>query len=124
MVYKYINPEYLDSIANGDNELIREIVDMFRDQSAEIYIEMKALLAKKEYQALGLLAHKAKSSVAIMGMADLAIMLKTFELNAKENIESNEYESYIARYRNDTEEANKELYQMLDKRKGIQNDKY
>jgi HPt (histidine-containing phosphotransfer) domain-containing protein len=124
MVYKFINPEYLDSIANGDNELIREIVDMFRDQSAEIYIEMKALLDKKEYPALGLLAHKAKSSVAIMGMADLASLLKTFELNARESIDSNYYESYIARYRNDTDEAIKELYQLLDKRKGIQNDKY
>jgi HPt (histidine-containing phosphotransfer) domain-containing protein len=124
MVYKYINPEYLDSIANGDNELIREIVDMFRDQSAEIYIEMKALLDRKEYLALGLLAHKAKSSVAIMGMADLATLLKTFELNARESIGINDYESYIARYSNDTEEAIKELYQLLDKRKGIQNDKY
>ncbi len=124
MVYKHINPEYLDSVANGDNELIREIVDMFRDQAAEIYAEMRALSDKKEYLALGLLAHKAKSSVAIMGMADLAALLKTFELNARQSIDTDAYESYIARFRNDTEEALEELYQLLDNRKGIRNDKY
>ena len=39
----------------------------------EIYNEMKSLLAAKNYLHLGLLAHKAKSSVAIMGMKELAI---------------------------------------------------
>jgi len=123
MVYKYINPEYLDSIANGDNEMIREIVDMFTAQAAEIHKEMMALMYNKDFKALGLLAHKAKSSVAIMGMTDLATLLKTFELNARDSIGSNEYDAYIARFRNDTEEAIMELNHLINSRKGIQNDK-
>ena len=124
MGYEYINPEYLDSIASGDNELIREIVDMFTVQTAEIYLEMNALLEQKDYRALGLLAHKAKSSVAIMGMTDLATMLKTFELNAREGIGSNEYDDYVARFRKDTGEAIGELNHLINSRKGIQDDKY
>jgi HPt (histidine-containing phosphotransfer) domain-containing protein len=124
MVYEYINPEYLDSIANGDNELIREIVDMFTVQASEIYNEMIALLEKKDYKALGLLAHKAKSSVAIMGMTDLAGMLKTFELNAREGLGSDEYGGYIARFRSNTEEAVRELNHLINSRKGIHHDKY
>ncbi len=54
--------------------------------------EMKSLLVSKNYTSLGLLAHKAKSSVAIMGMNDLAQMLKTFELQAKEGKETHLYE--------------------------------
>ena len=55
------------------------------------------VLWQRIIRALGLLAHKAKSSVSIMGMNDLAIMLKTFELQAKEDKESGLYESYILR---------------------------
>jgi HPt (histidine-containing phosphotransfer) domain-containing protein len=109
MEYKYINTEYLDSVSAGDKSVIIEIIDMFKEQAAEMHSEMKILLAEKNYHNLGLLAHKAKSSVAIMGMADLAVMLKTFELQAKEGKEPEKYESYVTRFRDDTAEAIKEL---------------
>jgi HPt (histidine-containing phosphotransfer) domain-containing protein len=109
MEYKYINTEYLDSVSGGDNSIMLEIIDMFREQAGEMHNEMKMLLAEKNYSKLGLLAHKAKSSVAIMGMADLATMLKTFELLAKEGKESDKYESWVKRFGDDTAEAIKEL---------------
>lgn len=109
MEYKYINTEYLDSVSGGDNSIMIEIIDMFREQADEMHNEMRMLLAEKNYSNLGLLAHKAKSSVAIMGMADLAFMLKTFELQAKEGKESEKYESYVKRFGDETAEAMKEL---------------
>jgi HPt (histidine-containing phosphotransfer) domain-containing protein len=109
MEYKFINTEYLDSVSNGDNSVTIEIIDLFREQVVEMYNEMRGLLAQKNYYNLGLLAHKAKSSVAIMGMADLAAMLKTFELQAKEGKEPEKYESYVNRFRDETAEAVKEL---------------
>jgi len=96
--------------------MIREIVEMFREQVVEFQNEMKTLLAEKKYHTLGLLAHKAKSSVAIMGMADLASMLKTFELQAKEGLEADKYESYIARFANETDGAVKELDDLINNR--------
>jgi HPt (histidine-containing phosphotransfer) domain-containing protein len=116
MDYKFINMEYLDSVSGGDTGIIIEIVDMFREQSAEIYKEMKSLLASKDYHSLGLLAHKAKSSVAIMGMAEMALLLKTFELQAKEGKEAHLYESYIDKFKNDTGEAIKELEDLISNR--------
>ena len=77
---------------------------------------MNSLLAEKNYTSLGLLAHKAKSSVAIMGMNDLAQMLKTFELQAKEGKESQLYDSYLTRFKSDTEEAVKELEDLINNR--------
>lgn len=109
MDYKFIKPEYLESVTGGDSETIQELVTMFRDQVAEIGLEMRALLLKNDYYALGMLAHKAKSSVAIMGMSDLANILKTFELQAKESKEKDKYEMYISRYEQDTNSAVKEL---------------
>ena len=114
MDYIYINVEYLESVSGGDNSIIIEIVNLFREQTEEFYNEMTALLAAKDYHSLGLLAHKAKSSVAIMGINDLAVMLKTFELQAKEGIEADKYESYITRFKNDTDEALKELDDLIN----------
>ena len=116
MDYKFINTEYLDSVSGGDDDIIREIINMFRDQVTETEIQMKSLLAEKNYHVLGLLAHKAKSSVAIMGMSDLAIMLKTFELQAKEGVDTEKYESYINRFVSEAGEAMKELDDLINNR--------
>lgn len=116
MDYKFINTEYLDSISGGDNEIIREIVVIFGEQVIEFKDQMKVLLAKRNYQALGLLAHKAKSSVAIMGMENLAAMLNTFELQAKDGKETEKYESYLAMFADETSGAVKELNDLLDNR--------
>lgn len=113
MEYRYINPEYLESVSGGDSEIIREIVDMFREQSAEAYTDMLSLLEKGDYNNLGLLAHKVKSSVAIMGMNDLAAMLKTFELQARAGKETASYRSYIERFREETEIALTELEDVI-----------
>ena len=113
MDYEYIKTEYLEMVAGGDSDLLKELVGMFRDQVAEFIHEMKGLFEEKNYKALGNLAHKAKSSVAIMGMDSLANMLKTFELQVTEDKNSDMYESYIQRFENDTKSALKELDSLI-----------
>jgi HPt (histidine-containing phosphotransfer) domain-containing protein len=115
MDYKFINTEYLDSVSGGDPEIICELVTLFKEQAAEISAEMKSLLSSGSYKLLGLLAHKAKSSVSIMGMEDLAAMLKTFELQAKEEKEPQLYESYISKFQSETMGAITELEDLVDK---------
>ncbi len=109
MNYKFISTEYLDSVSGGDPEIIREIVDLFRDQIIEMHNEMRSLLKEKNYHSLGMLAHKAKSSVSIMGMKDLADMLKNFELEAKEGKYPDRYKTYIERFFKETKIAVTEL---------------
>jgi HPt (histidine-containing phosphotransfer) domain-containing protein len=117
MDYRFINMEYLDSVSGGDPDIINEILLIFREQSVEIYNEMKTHLASKNYVSLGLLAHKAKSSVAIMGMNELAEMLKTFELQARDGKEPQLYESYVERFKSETQVAITELESILNNRK-------
>lgn len=116
MDYKLINPGYLDSVSGGDAGIIRELVDIFREQVIEIYNEMNSQSSAKNYTELGMLAHKAKSSVAIMGMSELTEMLKTFELQAKAGKDIEKYESWIERFRNDTGEAVAELDDLIKTR--------
>lgn len=107
--FKFIKTDYLEMVTGGDPELRKELVTMFREQVIEIYSEMTKLLSDKNYTALGLLAHKAKSSVAIMGMDELADMLKTFEHKTRDGIDTGQYESYISRFGSETRSALVEL---------------
>jgi HPt (histidine-containing phosphotransfer) domain-containing protein len=116
MEYKFINIEYLDTVSGGEPEIIGEIVTMFKEQSVEIYNEMKSHLSTANFGLLGALAHKAKSSVLIMGMTDLAQMLKTLELQAKSGAEPEKYESYITRFKNETDAAVAELEDLVSNR--------
>lgn len=116
MDYKFINLEYLNSVSGGDNEFISELVVLFKNQAVEMYKEMKIHLSGNNYTLLGFLAHKAKSSVSIMGMTDLAQMLKTFEYQAKEGKDSELYESYILRFKTETEGAIAELEDLVSNR--------
>jgi HPt (histidine-containing phosphotransfer) domain-containing protein len=116
MDYKFINSEYLDSVAGDDPQIISEIVNMFKDQALEIYKEMETLFINKDYIQLGMLAHKAKSSVAIMGMNELATMLKSFELAAKDGKDIELYESYINKFGEDTKTAITELEDLVGNR--------
>jgi len=109
MDYKYINTEYLEMVAGGDTTLLKELVSLFRDQVAEFNHDLKASFEENNYTALGNLAHKAKSSVAIMGMDSLANMLKTFEIQAASGKNSEKYGSYIRRFENETQCALEEL---------------
>jgi HPt (histidine-containing phosphotransfer) domain-containing protein len=115
MNYKFINTDYLDSVSGGDSGITGELLNMFREQAVEIHSEMVGHLSRKNYPYLGQLAHKAKSSVAIMGMNDLAAMLKSFEMQAKDGIEVELYESYIERFRTETNSAVIELEDYVSK---------
>ena len=116
MDYKFIKMDYLDSVSGGDTGIIEELALIFKEQSVEIYNEMRSFLESQNYKSLGLLAHKAKSSVAIMGMNELADMLKTFELQAMEGKEPQLYESYIQRFKIETQEAVVELDDIISNR--------
>lgn len=115
MDYKFINTEYLNSVSGGDREITVEIVKLFSDQTVEVYNEMKSHYASGNYYLLGQLAHKAKSSVAIMGMNDLAVMLKNFEIQGKEGKETNLFPSYIERFKRETDCAIIELNDLISK---------
>jgi HPt (histidine-containing phosphotransfer) domain-containing protein len=118
MDFKFINTGYLELVSAGDHETIQEIIDIFREQAVEISAEMRACLSSKNYSALGKLAHKAKSSVAIIGMNDLAEMLRVLEAESKAGINEENYDSLVSRFERETGYATKELDQWIANRRG------
>jgi HPt (histidine-containing phosphotransfer) domain-containing protein len=101
MEYKLFNPDYLMNVSGGDQAIMDEIVSIFKSQIPEFVSEMKMLLASRKYLELGLLAHKAKGSVTVMGMEETARMLKDFELQAKAGVNPDGYSDFISMFEND-----------------------
>jgi HPt (histidine-containing phosphotransfer) domain-containing protein len=92
---------YLLSMADGNNELMLEIIDIFVVQVEEFWIEMQDLFDKKDYDSLGKLAHKAKTSVAIMGMDTMSKKLKELELWCQEAKNTEIYQDIISNFKSE-----------------------
>lgn len=115
MEYTIFKPEYLVSVTGGDPEVMEEIAGIFLNQIPEFVIEMNELLEHEKYYELGLLAHKAKGSVSVMGMDNTAIMLKEFELLAKAGEQKERYLDFIQKFRDDASTVTAEINDYLSR---------
>jgi HPt (histidine-containing phosphotransfer) domain-containing protein len=104
-----VDLSYLREMSGGNKELILEMITIFNAQADEFAHDMDQLLSDKQFELLGKLAHKAKSSVSIMGLNDLAIRLKDLENSAREGKNISSYASIVDNFKKETTEAVKEL---------------
>lgn len=103
------NLTYLKGMAGDNSAIIKEMIEIFIEQVQEISEAMNSNLEKKDWIALGKLAHKAKSSVSIMGMEELAIKLKELEHNAAVGKNIDNYAATVQKFETDCAEAIEEL---------------
>jgi HPt (histidine-containing phosphotransfer) domain-containing protein len=104
-----IDLSYLREMSGGNKELVLEMISIFKSQVVDFAVEMDQLLKNKDYISLGRLAHKAKSSVSIMGLNDLACQLKDLENSTREGKNVSNYALAVAGFKKETEEAAREL---------------
>lgn len=100
---------YLKTMSGNSPELISEMIEIFSGQVEEFAVEMQNLLDSNDYDALGKLAHKAKTSVSIMGMMPCSEKLKTLELYTKDLSNIDSYQGIINFFVSECDEAVKEL---------------
>jgi HPt (histidine-containing phosphotransfer) domain-containing protein len=104
---------YLKTMSGGDPKFIREMIVLFRDQIEEYKNIMPELLDNEDYDGLSRIAHKAKSSVAIMGMTEVADMLKELEILTHDKIEVERYRPLVSYFLEQSELAIAELENSL-----------
>ncbi|MFT3739549.1 MAG: Hpt domain-containing protein [Breznakibacter sp.] len=82
--FKMIDLTYLNGIADGNQEIIKELILIFVDQLPEFTDGLTESFALSDWPRMAALAHKAKSSVVSMGMNEIGDNdLKNLELLAK-----------------------------------------
>jgi len=109
----FTNLNYLQTITEGDNIAMSEIITLFIEQVPEFIGNLKKLLAEERYAELGNEAHKAKSSVMIMGMEDLGHDLKTLQLATISGTKKEFYAQHVRRFETECHAAVEELKQVL-----------
>lgn len=104
-----IDLSYLREMSGGNKELVVEMISIFNSQVVEFGESMDQLLSSGQFELLGKLAHKAKSSVSILGLEDLAQQLKNLENSAREGKNIETYAAIVAAFKQETAEAVREL---------------
>lgn len=103
---------YLKTMSGGDADFIAEMIGLFSEQVDEYKELMPSLLKEKKYEDLSKLAHKAKSSVAVMGMTEVAELLKDLEKMAHEGLNPELYEGMVKKFLEQSKLAIKELEEL------------
>lgn len=95
--FKIINTDYINEISLKP-EFQLKILKLFKQNVFEYEKMMKAALKERNYKELAEIAHKAKSSVKILGMDKQAddMKLLQIDLNMGKNIET--YEKRVAEF--------------------------
>lgn len=94
----YINLEYLHEITDGEKPIIRVILEMFNTQVPEFIQNLNRFYQAGDYNSLGREAHKAKSSLQIVGMTDLENDMKILIKKTAEGTDVLTYPDHIRNF--------------------------
>ena len=114
-VEKIINLTYIEEVAAGDREFIKEMIETFMRQVPEFITHMQEFYIERDYQNLAKEAHTAKSSVMLFGLDELARRLKAFQLLAEKGEHAETYPGYIREFEQVCLTAISQLEEELDK---------
>jgi len=109
-----VDLSYIKAMAGDSVELVDEMINIFISQIPGFVSEMKSYHKDKDWQSLSLVAHKAKSSLAVMGMNKQATLLKKLEMKSKDGSDKEQYSDYIDSFENDCKIAVIELQDILN----------
>lgn len=105
----YTNLQYLRTMTDNNPMVIREMIALFLTQVPQFIQNMNQLYQSGDYLALGKEAHKAKSSLQIIGMSELELEMKQFQLKTIAGTDIESYPAYIKKFELDCEAAIQEL---------------
>ena len=89
---------YLQQMTGNDSAMMKELIELFLSQLADMRRDFKTLTDNKNWDELSRLAHKIKSSSLVMGIERMANDMKELELLAKAGQNFENYPEYFARF--------------------------
>ncbi len=77
--YKLIDLSYLEQVCGGNKAMVLKMIDLFVDQTPKQVEGMQRYLKEENWQEFFNVAHKAKSSLAMMGVKSLQRSMENLE---------------------------------------------
>ena len=93
MKKKLLNLDFLVRSLDGDRTLISETIDVFIEQMPEDLAAINDAVTKADYLAIKGFAHRMKSTVTLLGAADVEALLEQIETTA---LQEGEMETIVA----------------------------
>ena len=90
----YVDMQYLNEVSSN-KDFQRKIFNLFRQEIVNFETQMKDALEKGNLSELADLAHKAKSSVSILGMRKEAETMKQLQVDILENKNGGSYKKIV-----------------------------
>lgn len=76
---------YLNQVFQGNQEMIHNIIQLFLEQVPQYIEEMEDCVVRNDLISLHPLAHKAKSSIAMLGLKSMEERIVEIETNSKQH---------------------------------------
>lgn len=93
--------------------MIRNIIGLFLQQVPQYIQEMEDCVQRNDLAALHPLAHKAKSSISMLGLRTMEDMVVRIERSSKEHRNMDQLPGLVSQVRNECEMANRQLNALL-----------
>ena len=85
--YNHINLEYMDMMSDGDESMKKIMLEMLLEELPQEVQKMQELLVTQQWNDLGSVSHKLKSTLAFVGNPSMTAANRDIELMAKEQKE-------------------------------------
>ena len=96
---KFTDLSYLKQVSGGEPGFMKEMIRIFTEQVPEFISNMEKHLDDKNYIDLGREAHKAKSSVIIVGMNKLGDKMKELQVLTEKNEGVETYPEFVSEFK-------------------------
>ncbi|WP_020526425.1 Hpt domain-containing protein [Flexithrix dorotheae] len=74
---------YLSEFSENDTGFMREMVDVFIEETPREIQKLQFALSKKDWKTIGSIAHSLKTSVRLMGMEEIHVDVEELEIMGK-----------------------------------------
>jgi HPt (histidine-containing phosphotransfer) domain-containing protein len=105
---------YLNQIFQCNQEMIHNIIQLFLEQVPNYINEMEICVQNKDFFALHPLAHKAKSSIAMLGLRDMEERIIKIEKDSKEHQNNEGLVSLVSQVKSDCAAVYVQLQMLLN----------
>jgi len=104
---------YLNQVFQGNKQMINQIISMFVKQVPDYFNEMQECVVRADFNALHPLAHKAKSSITMLGLKHMESLVLQIEKKSKQGEEEHELKDLVSRVVDECRSVSLELESIL-----------